>query len=127
MLILALYPNLLNVSNLYKESTKYIAAAHLLIEQPQVIELIYSESVNKLKELDYSSVMSIEHINSDDDYDFIFNNDIQLLEEDKKECLELNTKYEGLAIEVNGEQLLEAINHGKETNESKSKEACEES
>ena len=98
-----------------------------MIEQPQVIESIYSESVNKLKELDYTSVMSIEHMYSDDDYDFIFNNDIQLLEEDKKECLELSTKYEGLAIEVSGEQLLEAINHEKETNESESKEACEES
>lgn len=71
--------------------------------------------------------MSIEHMYSEDDYDFIFNNDIQLLEEDKKECLELNTKYEGLAIEVSGEQLLEAINHEKETNESKSKETCKES
>lgn len=50
-----------------------------------------------------------------------------MLEEDKKECLELNTKYEGLAIEVSGEQLLEAINHEKETNESKSKETCKES
>ena len=50
-----------------------------------------------------------------------------MLEEDKKECLELSTKYEGLAIEVSGEQLLEAINHEKETNESESKEACKES
>lgn len=121
------YNEIVDLFNLYKESTKYIAAAHLLIEQPQVIESIYSESVNKLKELDYTSVMSIEHMYSGDDYDFIFNNDIQLLEEDKKECLELNTKYEGLAIEVSGEQLLEAINHEKETNESESKEACEES
>lgn len=117
------YNEIVDLFNLYKESTKYIAVAYLLIEQPQVIESIYSESVNKLKELDYSSVMSIEHMYSGDDYDFIFNNDIQLLEEDKKECLELNTKCEGLAIEVSGEQLLEAINHGKETNESESKEA----
>lgn len=121
------YNEIVDLFNLYKESTKYIAVAYLLIEQPQVIESIYSESVNKLKALDYSSVMSIEHMYSGDDYDFIFNNDIQLLEEDKKECLELNTKCEGLAIEVSGEQLLEAINHGKETNESESKEACEES
>lgn len=121
------YNEIVDLFNLYKESTKYIAVAHLLIEQPQVIESIYLESVNKLKELDYSSVMSIEHMYSDDDYDFIFNNDIQLLEEDKKECLELSTKYEGLAIEVSGEQLLEAINHEKETNESESKEACKES
>lgn len=49
-----------------------------------------------------------------------------MLEEDKKECLELNTKYEGLAIEVSGEQLLEAINNEKETNESESKETCKE-
>lgn len=121
------YNEIVDLFNLYKESTKYIAAAHLLIEQPQVIESIYSGAVNNLKELDYSSVMSIEYMYSDDDYDFVFNNDIQLLEEDKKECLELNTKYEGLAIEVSGEQLLEAINHGKETNESESEEACEES
>ena len=64
---------------------------------------------------------------SDEDYSFFFKKDSKLLKKDKKECIQLSEKYEGLAIEVSGEQLLEAINHERERNESQSQTAQKES
>lgn len=121
------YNSIVDLFELYRESTKYIAAAHILINEPQVVETVYSDAFAKLKELDYSNVQSIENMYSDEDYSFFFKKDSKLLKKDKKECIQLSEKYEGLAIEVSGEQLLEAINHERERNESQSQTAQKES
>lgn len=121
------YNSIVDLFELYRESTKYIAAAHILINEPQVVETVYSDAFAKLKELDYSNVQSIENMYSDEDYSFFFKKDSKLLKKDKKECIKLSEKYEGLAIEVSGEQLLEAINHERERNESQSQTAQKES
>ena len=115
------YNSIVNLFELYEESTKYIAAAHILIDQPQVIKTIYLDSLAKLKELDYSNVQSIENMYSSEEYSFFYKIDSQLLKKDEKECIQLSKKLDGLTIEISGERLLEAINHERERNEGQSK------
>ena len=114
------YNEIADLFELYKESTKYIAIAHILINQPNLINTVYSNSLKKLEDVDYSKVKSISYWDDEENVSLFFNCDNNMLLEDQKECIKLNGDYDSLAIEINGEQLLEAITHGREKNEIKS-------
>lgn len=114
------YNEITDLFELYKESTKYIAIAHILINQPKLVNTVYSNSLKKLEDVDYSKVKSISYLDDEENVSLIFNCDNDMLLEDQKECIKLDGDYDSLAIEINGEQLLEAISHGREKNEIKS-------
>lgn len=121
------YNQIYDLYELYKEATKYIAAAHILINQPQLVDSVYQNSLSKLETIDYSNVKSIAYLEPHNEVSFLFEYDKNGLLEDKTECLKLSQEYDSLSIEVSGERLLEAIISGKEKDKDESKEASEES
>lgn len=116
------YNHILDLYKLYKESTKYIAAAYLLIGQPQVVESIYSKSTDKLETINYSKLRSILYL--ENGLTIFTEYDQEELLEDKTECLELCEEYD-LSIEVSGQELLKVIDYGTQTGENGSEETSD--
>lgn len=105
------YNQIVDLYDFFKESTKYIAFAHILIGQPQMVEDVYENSLKKLKNVDYRKLKSIKNIFSHKECYFLDECDQKDLQKDKKECLNFDTEFKSLNIEFTGSQLLEVINH----------------
>ena len=101
------YNKIVDYYELYKEATKYIAFAHVLIGQEKSISKIYSNSIGKMQSLNYGNLRTIEYIHPKENYQFLYDEDIKQLEEDRKNCVLISRKYDSLSIEFTGEQLLE--------------------
>lgn len=98
------YNKIVDYYELYKEATKYIAFAHVLIGQEKSMSKIYGNSIDKMQSLNYENLRTIEYIHPKENYQFLYDEDIKQLEEDRKNCVLISRKYDSLSIEFTGEQ-----------------------
>ncbi|WP_348664846.1 hypothetical protein [Dubosiella newyorkensis] len=104
------YKKIVAIYELFERATMHIAVAHLLIDQAHLINYTYQNSIDMMKKIDYSNIRSIEIWYPRDKYcGLLYYEWEQLLENDKKECIKLKEKKENIAIEFQGELLLEVI------------------
>ena len=103
------YEKIDDTFELYMLATQYIAAAYIMMDEEDNAALVYEDSINSLKSIDFSKVKTIENIHKGEKIDWLYNNIEGYLNYDKKVCLENAKHYDGIEIKVPGDMLLEAI------------------
>ena len=92
-----------------------IAATFAYTGEMAAVEQTFNDSMQFLGGVDFSKVKSIEASHRDIDFeDWFFNKPVEYVEVEKKPCLESAKEYDYLQLEVNGEDLLEVLQNGRE-------------
>lgn len=101
--------------SMYIEATKMIAATLTYEGEMDAVQQVFNDSTVQLKAIDFSKVKTIERAHKDADLsDWFFNRPAEYVEAEKQPCLEMTKSIDYLQIEVSGEDLLEAIENGKQ-------------
>ena len=99
---------------LYLQATKMLAGCYAITGDVDNAERVFDMGIEKIKELDYSYLKTIEYIHKDEEFDKIYENATEYLLEEKQDCLEEAREYDCLCITISGDKLLEVIENGTE-------------
>lgn len=101
--------------SMYIEATKMIAAVFAYMGELTAVEQTFGDSVAFLEGVDFSKIKSIEASHKDVNFeDWFFNKPVEYVKAEKRPCLESAKEYDYLQLEVNGEELLEVLQNGRE-------------
>ena len=100
---------------LYLEVTKYLAASYLLTEEFAVARKVYEDSIDFMKTIDFRNVRTIQYIHNIKAIQNTFAfHPVAFIEAEKEDAEKESQKYDHIIIEASGEEILEAIENGKE-------------
>lgn len=95
--------------NLYLESTKMLAGAYAVTGDIDNAKKVFELAANKIKDIDYSALKTIEYAHPVDEVEKIYKNSTEYLETEQQICLEDSKSYDGLSITIKKEELLEVL------------------
>lgn len=108
------YGEIDNCYELYHRATYMLAMSWAITGELDALQNTFNESISFMKNLDTSSIKTIEHIHGRSDLsEEFYNYAIEDLKKEMKICLEVAEDYDYLEIEVVGDKLLEVIKDGK--------------
>ena len=103
------YEDIEETFELYMLATQYIAATYIVMGDEDNATFVYDNSIDHVKNIDFTNVKTIENIHKGEKVDWLFDNLEKYLNYDKKVCLENAKHFDGIEIKVTGDMLLEAI------------------
>lgn len=106
------YNELLEYYGLYLQSTKMLAGAYAITGDIENAERVFDLSVERINNIDFSSLKSIEYVVDKEQIDKIYEDAQAFLIEEKKICLEEAKEYDCLSIKISGSELLEVLEDG---------------
>ena len=107
------YDKIQECFRLYLQATKMLAGCYAITRDIDNAQRVFDMSIDKIKDLDYSKLKTIEYTHKDEDFDKIYEQAAQYLLEEKQVCLDEAKEYDCLCISVSGDKLLEVMGNGK--------------
>lgn len=108
------YDEIQEYYNLYLDATKMYAGAYVVIGDIDNAKKVFELATNKIKDIDYSVLRTIEYAYPVDGTEKIYENFIEYLETEQQICLENSKPYDCLSITIKKEELLEVLKNGRE-------------
>ena len=108
------YESVQECFRLYLQATKMLAGCYAITGDVDNAQRVFDMGIDKIKDLDYSKLKTIEYIHKDEEFDKIYESATEYLLEEKQVCLEEAREYDCLCITISGDKLLEVIENGTE-------------
>lgn len=107
------YDAIQDYCNLYLQATRLIGESYLICKEEESAVSVFDESIKFIKSLDFSNVHTILYSHPKmKDSELFTNTAVLSITRDKALCLEAAKSYDHIEITLNGEELLEVLEHG---------------
>lgn len=108
------YQEIQDYYELYLQATKMLATTYTIMGDDANAEMVFNLSMDKMREIDFSKVKTIEYIHKKSDFESLPAHAVEYLDNEKYFCLEDAKQYDCLEIRVSGDMLLEGISDERE-------------
>lgn len=99
--------------SLYVQSTRMLAGAYIVIEDKDNAQRVFDMSVDKIKNIDFSKLKTIEYAHKGKSFEKIYKDTAAYLLSEKQVCMDDAKDYDCLSISLSGKDILEVIADGK--------------
>ena len=99
----------------YLKATQLLASSYTVCGDTKQAEDVYRSATEFLKSLDYSKLQTLRYVHSEKAMQKTFcYHAVDYVETEKVACLEEAKQYDYITISASGDEILEALNHGRQ-------------